>query len=179
MPRKNKREEILQSAMQVFCHYGYDGATLEKIASGAGVSKALVVKYYGTVRDLVVLCLKHFVDDFLQTVEQDAKKEGNTYRQHMNYVFEHFKEVRPQIKFLLTIFMTPSHDDLRDELLPIYLGLTQSFLREFPELSAMPNANALNYTMYALLVAYAIGGNEENYLRARDEALRHYFSAQP
>lgn len=179
MTRKNKREEIMQSAMRVFCHYGYDGATLEKIANGAGVSKALVVKYYGTVRDLVILCLKQFVDTFLQTVEQDAKRADKGYREHLDYVFEQFKTHRAGIKFLLTIFLTPSHDDFRSELLPIYLGLTQSLMIEFPETRGSAASSALNYTMYSLLVAYVIGGNEENYLNARNEALKHYFPDEP
>lgn len=173
-PRRNKREDILQAAMRVFCYYGFDGSTLEKIAGEAGVSKALVIKYYGTQRNMLVLCLRRFVDELIEKLQKNAKKKENTYLQHMDYAFDLLKLSRPQLRLLVSIFCTPAHEDLLLELIPGVLRSTQGMMDSFTETKDNPAGSELNYAMYSMLAAYIIGGNEQNYLAARNSVLEAY-----
>ena len=173
-PRKSKRESILQAAMRVFCYYGFDGSTLDKIAGEAGVSKSLVIKYYGTQKEMVVICLKRFLEDFFDKAQKNAERKGMTYEGHLDYVFELFKMSRPQIRLLLSLTLTPAHEDISREIISEYMDFTQNLLRHFPDACDASQHKELNYTMYALLVAYTIGGNEDNFRRARAEVLAHY-----
>lgn len=175
-PRKNKREEILQAAMRVFCYYGFDGATLDKIAGEAGVSKALVIKYYGTQRDMILLCMHRFIDELMEKIAKNAKRKANAYETHMDYVFGLFRLSRPQIQLLLTIFLTPAHEEITQELLPKFLSLTQDTLRLFEETREIERKKELNHTMYAFLMAYVLVGHEEDFLRMRQQALAHYLA---
>jgi AcrR family transcriptional regulator len=52
------RESILRAARAAFGAEGYDGATIRRIASGAGVDPALVHHYFGTKERLFVEALR-------------------------------------------------------------------------------------------------------------------------
>lgn len=165
MSRKNKRQEIMMAAMRVFCFYGYDGTTLDKVAADAGVSKALVVKYYGTLKNLLSLCMMEFVQELLAKIRKNSEKKGNTLEAHMLYVFELFKLSRPQIRLLLTLFLTPAHEGLSGELLPTSLIFLHESLMGFDEIKSLPNSKELTYMFYACLISYILGGNEERYMQ--------------
>lgn len=172
MDRKNKREDILRAAMRVFCFYGYDGATLEKIAGEAGVSKALVIKYYGTLKEMLVICVRRFIKETNEKITRHAAKKGGSYAEHINYVFELYKLARPQLRLMMTVFLTPAHEEITRQLLPACLQLTQGTLARFEDTEDLATYRELNYTIYAQLIAYIMGGSEENYRQARDATLK-------
>lgn len=178
-PRQNKRDEIMQAAMRVFCHYGYDGATLEKVAQEAGVSKALVIKYFGTMHQLITLCLSDFAEAFVGNLEGFASGSENSFFAYSDYVFELFKTSRAEYRLLFSIFLTPAHGDIIAALLPKYLAATERLMELFPETQSVDAQPELNYIFYSLLVSYVMGGNEENYLRARDAVLSKYGLERP
>lgn len=173
-PRRNKREEILQSAMRVFCHYGFDGSTLDKIAGDAGVSKALVIKYYGNQRAMLLLCMSRFLEEFFTRVEENAQLPGKTYEEHCDFLFERFQEFRPQFKLLISMLVTPAHDELCKELITQYFVRIQAVMAHFPQECAPELGMELNYTYYSLLVLYTLGGNEDNFRRVREQMFTHF-----
>lgn len=173
-PRKSKREDILAAALRVFCHYGFDGATLDKIAGEAGVSKSLVVKFFGTQKEILVLCLQKFLDEMLDKMQKNAEKKGNTLDAHLDYVFELFKLSRAQLRLLLTIFLTPAHEEINREILPGHLARLGGMLANFSDAVDPALFQQLIYVVYSLLVAYVVGGNEENYKQAIRVALRPF-----
>lgn len=50
--KEETRRRIFEAAASAFAELGYNGATLDRIALDAGCSKALVIRYFGTKRDL-------------------------------------------------------------------------------------------------------------------------------
>ena len=48
-----RREQILRATVEVVARYGYDGASLVRVAEQAGVSKGLVSHYFGSKDDLM------------------------------------------------------------------------------------------------------------------------------
>ena len=52
MPAAQRREVILAAAEETFARCGYHGASLDDIAHGAGVSKALIYEHFASKREL-------------------------------------------------------------------------------------------------------------------------------
>jgi AcrR family transcriptional regulator len=50
--KEERREEILDAAQQVFAERGYQGASTEEIARGAGISQPYVFRLFGTKKQL-------------------------------------------------------------------------------------------------------------------------------
>ena len=159
----SKREPILKAAMKIFCHYGYDGSTLDKIADEAGVSKPLVVWFFGTKRDLLLLCLSQFIEEMTEKFKKAANKPGQTQEAYIEGIFQVIKKNRNQFRLLVTILSTPSQQEIGKELMPNAWGnLVEYFL--YPMDISLDQD--VVYVFYSLITAYIIGGNEENYRSA-------------
>lgn len=57
---QQKRSAIMESATMLFAEHGYDGASLAKIAAGAGVSKATLFKQFPTKAELFEAMVTEF-----------------------------------------------------------------------------------------------------------------------
>jgi len=58
--KDNKKQLILNAAIKVFAHKGYQYATIEAIARKAGVSKGLIHFYFENKLDLLLSVILHF-----------------------------------------------------------------------------------------------------------------------
>lgn len=72
-PRANnyddKRRAILDRSAELFSEYGYDRASMNKIASACGVSKANLYHYYKDKDELLFDVIRVHLEDLLQVVE--------------------------------------------------------------------------------------------------------------
>jgi TetR/AcrR family transcriptional regulator len=72
-PRANnyddKRRAILDRSAELFSEYGYDRASMNKIAAACGVSKANLYHYYKDKDELLFDVIRAHLDDLLQVVE--------------------------------------------------------------------------------------------------------------
>lgn len=66
----NHRQTLLQVAAVEFAASGFDGASVQKIASAAGVSKAKIFYYFGSKEDLYSEALDHTLGPLLTPLEQ-------------------------------------------------------------------------------------------------------------
>jgi TetR/AcrR family transcriptional regulator len=72
-PRANnyddKRRAILDRSAELFSEYGYDRASMNKIAAACGVSKANLYHYYTDKDELLFDVIRVHLEDLLQVVE--------------------------------------------------------------------------------------------------------------
>jgi TetR/AcrR family transcriptional regulator len=72
-PRANnyddKRRAILDRSAELFSEYGYDRASMNKIAAACGVSKANLYHYYKDKDELLFDVIRVHLEDLLQVVE--------------------------------------------------------------------------------------------------------------
>ncbi|TYP71920.1 TetR/AcrR family transcriptional regulator [Paenibacillus methanolicus] len=54
---------VLHKAMEVFGHYGYEGASMQLLLDGLGIARQSMYDTYGTKRDLFLKAVKHYVDE--------------------------------------------------------------------------------------------------------------------
>jgi AcrR family transcriptional regulator len=71
--KEERREDILDAALQEFAERGYHGASTEDIARRAGISQPYVFRLFGTKKDLfravVARCFREALDMFQRAAE--------------------------------------------------------------------------------------------------------------
>jgi AcrR family transcriptional regulator len=76
-PRKrlsaeDRRSAILDAALEVFSRRGYNGASIDEIATAAGISKALIYEHFPSKKDLHVSLLERHVQDIFVALARTA-----------------------------------------------------------------------------------------------------------
>ncbi len=62
-PRSVEADDaILDAALDLFCDFGYDGLSVERVAASAGVAKTTIYRRYPTKLDLVMAALERAKD---------------------------------------------------------------------------------------------------------------------
>lgn len=106
LPASERRVLILEAALRTFASSGYDGAAMDEIAAGAGISKAVVYDHVSSKRELYIQLLDTIRDDLEQTVERalaPADVDGEPrVRAAVTAIF-HFVESRPEASRLLLL----------------------------------------------------------------------------
>jgi len=86
----NRKERILQAALDLVKTEGFDGATVRRIASRAGVNAALVNYHFGSKERLLNAAVRRLADSFRETFavldEADAPPRERLRRFLLQYV---------------------------------------------------------------------------------------------
>jgi AcrR family transcriptional regulator len=69
---EDRRAAILDAALEVFSRHGYNGTSIDEIASAAGISKALIYEHFPSKRELHVSLLERHVQDIFMRLAQTA-----------------------------------------------------------------------------------------------------------
>jgi AcrR family transcriptional regulator len=89
MPAAQRREVILAAAEETFARCGYHGASLDDIAHGAGVSKALIYEHFSSKRELHASLLDEHVVEIFRRLEATAER-GDVGEQRLRSGLEAF-----------------------------------------------------------------------------------------
>ncbi|HEY5427523.1 MAG TPA: TetR/AcrR family transcriptional regulator [Solirubrobacteraceae bacterium] len=80
MPRSVREQLILAVAGRVFAEGGYEGASMDRIASLAGVSKPMLYAYFGSKEGLYVAYVERTGGELVQRLVQADQTDGNLPR---------------------------------------------------------------------------------------------------
>ena len=69
---EERREAILEAALEVFARRGYNGSSIDEIAQTAGISKALIYEHFPSKRDLHVSLLESHVQEIFERLAEAA-----------------------------------------------------------------------------------------------------------
>ena len=69
---EDRRTAILDSALEVFSRRGYNGASIDEIATAAGISKALIYEHFPSKKDLHVSLLERHTQEIFIRLAQTA-----------------------------------------------------------------------------------------------------------
>ena len=71
--KEERREQILDAALEIFAERGYHGASTEEIARRAGISQPYVFRLFGTKKDLFIAvetrCFRQTLEIFQRAAE--------------------------------------------------------------------------------------------------------------
>ncbi|WP_224826199.1 TetR family transcriptional regulator C-terminal domain-containing protein [Cognatishimia sp. MH4019] len=83
--QREKREVILEAALDVFAVHGLRGATLDKIAAAAGMSKPHVVYYFGSKDAIYTTLLESLLERWLSPLK-DLSPDGDPMTEILTYI---------------------------------------------------------------------------------------------
>ncbi len=83
--QREKREVILDAALQVFSENGFRGATLDQIAAVAGLSKPNMLYYFASKEAIYTTLLNRLLETWLQPLE-GIDPSGDPHKEIMGYI---------------------------------------------------------------------------------------------
>lgn len=83
--QRRNRKRILDAALEVFSQYGFRGATLDQIASEAGLSKPNILYYFSGKEEIHVTLLNALMDTWLDPLRK-IDPDGDPLEELLQYV---------------------------------------------------------------------------------------------
>ena len=83
--QKQNRAAILEAALNVFSTHGFRGATLDQIASDAGLSKPNILYYFDGKEAIHIALLSQLLDEWLDPL-RSLDAEGEPRKELMRYI---------------------------------------------------------------------------------------------
>lgn len=84
-----RRQEILESAKEVFGEKGFHRAKMGEIAANAGIGKGTIYEYFSSKKELYEEMLKDIVDGYLKGSEEIFKGESSTKERLIKFACFH------------------------------------------------------------------------------------------
>ena len=108
--RMERKKAIMDTALEVFAEYGYESASISKIAKKAGVSKGLMYNYFESKEDLLISIMMDGMDEMFQMFDPD--KDGILTREEFTYFIEEMfslmRNKRNFYKLYFALMMQPA-----------------------------------------------------------------------
>ena len=67
------KKAIFDAAIEIFSHYGYDGATMDEVASRAGVAKGTLYYHFKSKEEIFKFIIKEGINLISDAVEEEIK----------------------------------------------------------------------------------------------------------
>ena len=105
---KDKRENIISSASEIFGCKGFHQANIVDIADNAGIGKGTVYEYFKSKNELFVEVVKHNTQVYLERLTEDVLK-GNGFHDKLNrYIAIHRQIIGENYESTGIFINTPS-----------------------------------------------------------------------
>ena len=83
--QREKRDLILEAALDMFSTHGFRGATIDQIASAAGMSKPNLLYYFRGKEDIFTTLIQRLLDTWLQPL-RELDDEGDPETELRSYI---------------------------------------------------------------------------------------------
>jgi AcrR family transcriptional regulator len=70
-----KQRRIMDAAMAEFAEHGYESASTNRIAAGAGIGKGMVFHYFGSKQQLLLYCFRRALEEYNRFFYPRAEEE--------------------------------------------------------------------------------------------------------
>ncbi|HEX3007695.1 MAG TPA: TetR/AcrR family transcriptional regulator [Bacteroidales bacterium] len=96
--RIEKRQLIMDSALELFAENGFQNTSISDIAKHADISKGLLYNYFTSKEELLESILNEGIDEMYQLF--DVNKDGKLEREEMElFITETFRIIRSNLRF--------------------------------------------------------------------------------
>jgi AcrR family transcriptional regulator len=90
MPRKARRVQLLDAALEVFVAHGYHSAAMDDIAERAGVSKPVLYQHFPSKLDLYLALLDQTCDTVIAAVREALESSPDNNKQRVQATMDVF-----------------------------------------------------------------------------------------
>ncbi|HEV2474550.1 MAG TPA: helix-turn-helix domain-containing protein, partial [Chthonomonadales bacterium] len=77
LPGVDRRQQLLEAALEVFAEQGFEAATNKAIAERAGVNQGLIYFYFASKADVYFATFAHFTDQVMAQVDAVFAQEDD------------------------------------------------------------------------------------------------------
>ena len=104
MTREDRRNQILNSALEVFVEKGYNGTTTQDIAKSSNVSEVTLFRYFSSKQEIYMEAIEPII---ITTLEDsiDATKDLNPKEKLRNIIIERIRLISKYHKVVRLILM--------------------------------------------------------------------------
>jgi len=115
--RENKKEQILNAAIECFGTRGYYSVTISQLAKHAGISKGLLYNYFSSKEDLLKQIFQSLMRDFMGFLDPDENGilEKHELFEYFDKVFDFLQNNISLGKMYISIFSQPSVQTILNE----------------------------------------------------------------
>jgi AcrR family transcriptional regulator len=162
LPAAQRRALILGAALRTFAAHGYDGASMDEIAAGAGISKAVVYDHVASKRDLYTQLLHAIRDEIEHAVETALGEPGEGGEQRVRAaveaIYRYVEEHQEASRLLVLELQGANVSDVGRELEERVSGHLAQTLGNEPGLFGGAEDRARQLTILAELLKSAVLG---------------------
>ena len=83
-----KRQDLVDTAMELFSAHGYHGTGIDRIAEEAGVSKKTMYHHFRSKEELILAALKQYDGLFRNDFMKAVNKRGDTAYERLLAIFD-------------------------------------------------------------------------------------------
>jgi len=163
---KNKKDDILEAAYDLFLQYGYDNASVKMIAEQAGVAQGLLYNFYKSKELLFGDVLRMAYDRFRSKMIAVALNNKDIPPEEYLAIYaDTIKENRKEARFLLSTSLMPKFRYRSEVILKEYSdGMIEMMKPLFPDVDdeSLYNIGSL---LLAISDSYIIDGDRERAIR--------------
>lgn len=138
---ENKIAQVEQATAEFVVENGYGGASVEKIAKHAGVSKGYLYRFYTNKQELVQSLLTRYINLIVDEIENSLSTNTSTDRvlsDLIHHIFSIAKETPTYIKFIYVLmhdYNFQLHEEQRQKIRSVLKqfynrGVTQNIINE-------------------------------------------------
>ena len=164
-----KKEQIIESARNLFNKYGYKKVSMDEIARDAGVTKRTVYMYFSSKEDI----LKYFIEEELNNMKkiiENIESKNLDFFDAIHQVIYSLIKYKHSRKFLKIIFEESEiikNPDLLNNLKPIDNQIKTYILKKLnfaieKEYIETDNPEITAFLIYKMYIALMFDWNEEN-----------------
>lgn len=142
LSRQDKRDRIIEAAVQVFAKKGYRSARISDIARGAGVADGTIYLYFRNKEDLLLTIFEEKMELILSGLREALEGREEPLDRMRAFARYHFFQLRtyPALAQVLQVELRQSTrflHDYRPEKLWEYLGIFEKLVVEGQEQGAL------------------------------------------
>ncbi|MCA9640005.1 MAG: TetR/AcrR family transcriptional regulator, partial [Myxococcales bacterium] len=122
LPAEKRRKQILRSAIRVFAQATYHGATTKRIAEEAGVTEALIYRYFGSKRALFTDAVQDssawLADGLIAVLDEHGEDPQRTATECFAYYARVLERHEDLAKMIFLVLSELDQQDIRTAYLP-------------------------------------------------------------
>lgn len=123
MPAAKRKKQILMSAIKVFARSTYHGSTTKSIAKEAGVTEALLYRYFGSKRDIFTEAINHTASRLTRGLEALLAESGDdplrTIAACVQYYVNILESNPNMARMIFLVLAELDEEDVREIYLPL------------------------------------------------------------
>lgn len=105
MKKSQRREDLIDTAIGLFCEHGYHGTGIDRIISEAGVSKKTLYTHFRSKEELIMAALRKYDGLFRNDFMRQVDRAGETPGEKLLAVFDVAEDWFDQKKFFGCMFI--------------------------------------------------------------------------